>query len=467
MRRSLCLLLILAQPLQAAGPAAAALDALRDAAQLNQVEAYDTRYLWHPEAPRIERTGLYALQVNLLSRQDELIAPRRVQADLYAIKLSDYGIDAKTWEKLADNEPYLHEQRIIKANDVYSFYWVGGQGFKPGWYRNQKARVDLKLPASGRWMPKEHDALIETCNTVIPLVRADWFFAQTSVSVSKVGYYDFLGLKNRADAEKLAGLDRKIAATRKKVMRATLIESGVAINNRQIEWQAAYDGDWWATLDSFQSTGKNNAPRLLNDADHDAEEIYYSLPNGLPGMLAGDAKGVLQKTVPDTIAHNKAARNDKRIHVPLGCMECHAEVVRPFTCDSRLLYRGRIRLESPDPVKFLQLRQLFLRDIYAVRDKSAANYAAAIKQISGLEPARVAALYGEEYDRYYRSLNRAQIAMELGVTEERLGAVIDAKIKAGLADPVLIGPGQNPEVKVRREHLEEAIGLLWGWLLGD
>lgn len=453
------LLLVLTTPLSAAGPGETAVLALRDAVSQG-VQAVDTRYLYFPEPPVVQRAAIHNLQPNLLSRESEIILPRRIGGSLLAIKLSDYGLSPSTWEQLAFGEPYCHEIQIIPVGSGYRAYARATPGFKAGWYTFPPVKVETKVAQSASWMPKEHLALIETCQTLIPLVRADWFFAQTCVSNSRVGYYDFLGIKSRADAEKLAGLDRKTAEARKKVMRAVLIESGVALQNRQIEWLAAYDGDWWATLDSFVSTGKNNAPRLLDDQAHDAEEIYFRLPNGLPGMLACDAKGVIQKTVPDSIAHNKAARNDKRIHAPLGCMECHVEVIRPFSCDARQLYRGRIRLESPDPFRFIKLRQLYLSDIYAVRERSAAGFAAAIHATTGLKPAEVALAYGEEYDRYYRPLATPQIALELGVPVERLRAAIEVKVAQGLADPVLL----NSDHKVKREHFEEAQSVYWDWL---
>lgn len=452
-----------------AGPLAALDAALEDAAGLKKNLALDVIYFWQPGGFTGNGYAAAAMHCNLLSREGDLTPPRIVQKDLIAVYRSDYGWDAKTFEKLAGLDPYFHQNAIVPAGSLYSMYWRGSPQYAAGWYRAEKAKTEIKIAIPAKWLPaKKIEALYELTNSNVPLLRWDWFFNQTAVCEDRqVGYYEILGIKNRKDAEELAGLNRKLADQRRKVQMAYLRRSGVAVNNRAIEWNQAYDGDWWFTKDVFKDIGENNVVRLLNgDLQHAAEEIYFSLPNGLPGMIACNQKGELQRVVPSKIAANKhGMNNDLNIHIPLNCMQCHVEVIRPFNDDARNLYRDKIVLESPDYVKYLRLKRLYLTDIDTTIQNSQRRFALAIKACNGLTPAANAEAYAETWSIYLeRPLGLAEAAAELGTTQERLLKVVGAKVAAGLSDPVLSGLWNKNVVPVRREHWEELQGVIWDWL---
>lgn len=469
---SLLLFLLLAAP-ALASPQAAVASCYRHVVDIART-GYPTenlRYLYHPGGFSEEDYAIACLHLNLLSREGEIILPRRLNAEVIVFGLSEYAMNPVVYEKLAILDPYFHEVLIVPPGQTAARrYYRGDKQFKAGWYDTvPKSAQEQRFPIPARWLiSEEMNRLILLTNSVTPVLRWDWFFNQTSVCEDRqTSYYEFLELKNRNDFDKLAGLDKVLAISRRKNQQAYLIQSGVAINNRQIEWFKTFDGNYWVTKDSFKNTGRNNAVRLLNgDYEHDAEEIYGTLPNGLPLMAASDAKGNLQRVVPSKIATDgSATSNDRNIHVPLGCMRCHVEVIRPFNCDARRLYRGEILLDVIDPLRVARLQSLYLSDIDTTIKKSQEAYAEAFKKASGFTTAQAARAYGNVYRRYAEvPLDAGQAALELGITEERMLAVIGERIKKRLSDPVLSGLYQKPSIPIRREHWEELQGVIHTWL---
>ncbi|HYE78131.1 MAG TPA: hypothetical protein VEI97_09100, partial [bacterium] len=106
----------------------------------------------------------------------------------------------------------------------------------------------LHAPWLGK--PEVIAELATLLDSEVPIVRADWFLYRTSQQVGRggAGYYDFLGLSSRKDAEELAGLDVKTAQRVRREMAALVDDSGVALNNRQVVWYATVAGSWWETL---------------------------------------------------------------------------------------------------------------------------------------------------------------------------------------------------------------------------
>lgn len=452
-----------------ASPQAALAAAWQDAQRLPAGVREQTRYLsLHaiPPDQREQTRKVLAFHCNSLSREAELIAPRQVAPYLVAVTLTDYGWDAKTWEKLAEAEPYFHVSILV---DEYQDWGYHSNGRWVTTRREKTGRKIRKASAAAPWLDTAQIAgLIAATQSQVPIVRADWFVNQTGISEGrKAGYYEFLGLQKRADIEKLAGLDIKAAQRLRKEIGAIVPQSGVALHNRQIYRYQTLGGPYWITLDTEDSTDKRNGIRLLNGdfADnHDAEEIYFTLPSGLPGYGASSAKGDLQRTVPDKIASDgSASGNDRRIHVgPKSCAVCHVEVIRPIDDWARKLYRGNIQLQAVDPAKFVRLRQLYLSDLdkHVKRDQD--DYADAIKRVNGLTPLANAKAYAAFWDAYQEQpLRLTDAARELGTSEKRLTAAIERRVAAGLADPVLTGLIQKPPLTIIRQHWEELQPIVW------
>jgi hypothetical protein len=426
--------------------------------------------------------------INSLSREADFAAPLPVAPGLYRVNLVDYQWDAKTWEKLADVEPYFHVTVAAETIEYeeYGHYYVNGREAKkddPGavWKTEEKRpvkRQSKQARAAAPWLPaKDISYLIDRTQSQCPIVRADWFLAQTAISEGKnPGYVDFLGYKNRAEFEKISGLDAELSKRLQKEIRDALAESGVAANNRGFVRLQTITGCYWITLDSFKNTDKNNAIRRLDaDLEHDAEEIYAVLPNSLFVVGAFNAKdGTLQKTVPDTIASADdlvALGNDHRIHTGGSCFFCHAEGIRPFKGDIRTQYRGFIQLQVVDYKQFRRLSRLYLSD--SIQEAIAADqtvYAKALNRCNGLTPEANAAGYLKAYRNYAnRSLLPEDFAREWGYTTDDLLARLRFYASpqgAGQLDPILSRLIQNPPVPVRREQAEEVQPLLYAALKG-
>lgn len=512
MSRTVLLLTLIASPV-AASPAAAVRAALADAQRQPPaaVKEYGYRYLMRSPLDRTaEEWGKFLLvlyfHVNSLSRESEVVRPVLVTPDLVRISLLDYGIDPKVWEKLADNDPYFHALLVKEVVDVREEtveelmpygHWrrksdnarvdpeVGRADRETYWFQlveNKRVARRVKKETKKRetvtsaapWLPApDVAALVLLTGSQAPVVRADWFVAWTSIQSGRKGsgYYDFLGFKSLKDAEELAGLDRKAAIRLRKEIAALVSESGVALNNRQVFRYQTISGDWWETLDSNTSTAEQNAISRFDwgDFKFDATEVYFSLPNGLFGLAAANNQGVLQETVPDTIAPNHVSRsNDRRIHPGLSCIECHTGGLQPIDDWARSVYQGpenpgsEIPLASVDPKQLKRLRQLYLSPLKSRLKKDVLEYADALLLVNGLTPEKNSSAYADQWYRYsYTSLGPDEVALELGVTREVWLKALKQYVAPNgvpvIADPVLVGMLGGR--KVRREHHEERYAL--------
>jgi len=498
--------LFLASTARAGSPADAVVAALADARRSPEARKLGYRYLWLgaiPEKKRADFQKALAFQCNSLSREAEIALPVSVAPDLVRISLLDYEMPEKVWEKLKDVDPYFHariveqevEAKITEVveevevghwhlnvtGEIVDRKWANDNPRRVWWEKTgtikerrqvkregKKARV---ITSSAPWLPaKESGELATYLGTECPIVRADWWLVWTAIQKGRKGsgYYDFLGLKSRADAEKLAALDVAAAKRVRKEIAALVAESGVAINNRQILRYQSLTGGYWFTLDSNESVAKNNALSLLDaDYKHDAEEIYFVLPNGLFGLVASNANGELQETVPDSIAGDHAStNNDRRIHPGLSCVRCHVEGLRPIDDWARSVYQGPenpdspVKLTSVDPIKLKRLRQLYLAPLKKHLEKDRDVYGEALKTVNGLTAAENAKVYAAAWSAYQEtSLDVGGAADELGVNKEALLRALRGYGSPGNADPIMISLLAGR--KIRREHFEERVAQFY------
>lgn len=466
---SLCLLLLGVPAL--ASPQSAVAAALNDAQRLPPAIAQQTRYLSLHSVPADQRETarkVLAFHCNSLSREAELVAPRQVTPDLLAVSLLDYGWAAKTWEKLAEVEPYFHVSILVDEYQDWGYFSNGR------WVTTRREKTGRKVKqtqAAAPWLDAQQvAALIALTQSQTPVVRADWFVHQTAIQADrKAGYYDFLGLgKKKADFDKLVGLDVAAAQRLRKEIAAIVPVSTVALNNRHIVRFQTLTGAYWETRDAKASTDKRNALRLLNGdfSDYDAQEIYGTLPNGLFAFFLADAKGNRTDTAPDFIASDgRASGTDRRVHVGLSCVRCHLPGIQAIDDWARRLYTGPIQLQAADPARFVRLRQLYLSDLdrHVRRDQD--DYADVVKRLNGLTAAENAKAYAAFWDAYEESPVRLTDAVrELGTTEQRLRDAIAGRVAAGFADPVLAGLVQRPPLTIRRDHWEELQPIVWATL---
>lgn len=449
-----------------ASPQAAVAAALADVRRLPAEKAQYTRYLTLYAVPERDQemwAKATAYHVNELSREADLLAPRRAAPLLLAIDIRDYGgTFTRVYEKLADVEPYFHATVEV----THTEYWPGGDEdgryWPPGNYRVKK-----KKRAAAPWLPTAAVAeLIQRTQSQVPIVRADWFFFWTSIQANRkgTGYYDFLGLKSRDDYERLIGLDVKAAQKVRREVAAIIRRSGVAQNNRQVFRFGAIDAGAWQTRDVFDASvkGRNAIRNLDDDFIHDAEEWYGFLPNRLFAFYLSNANGDAQDTAPDKIGPDTTASgNDGRIHVCLSCVRCHVEGIRPLGDYARRLYRGSVQLQSPDYDKLKRLRQLYLGPLEQLVRRDREDYAEALASLTGWKPAELSAAYKKAW-RWYADtdVDSVQAARELGVTPEcLLGALKASNAATGQIDPVLAAYLKEPPETILRDQWEEVFSL--------
>lgn len=528
----LALLLLLTGPLGAGGPADAVAAAWADARRQPEEIRHHLRYLSLyaiPEAERADFLKALTFHCNGLSREAELIAPVRITPDLVRVYFVDYGWEREVWEKLANVEPYFHlrDTRVIRvvafdrapgaAIAIPPMVRAAGSGkvfVERGGFLREVDRSDVRpgektfvraagghleeeraaasgapagqagqagkqfddrkqaRPVHAPWLDSKQIAELATLlNSDVPIVRADWFLYWTCQSVNRggAGYYEFLGLKNLKDAERLAGLDVETARRIRKEMAALVDDSGVALNNRQILWFGTIAGSWWQSLDGDESIARQNALRLL-DGDFEAKafEIYFSLPNGLWGLVASDNKGALQATVPDTIASDSmSASNDKRIHCGFSCVRCHVEGIRPIDDWARATYTGPVALASRDPKKLKRLQQLYLSDLPRRIARDNADYAEVLLRVNGLKPGENARAYGAAFSNYFeRRLTFEAQCREWSVDPKIMRHAIETYVRQGDADPVLSATIARVFRPMRREHAEEIFALAQSLIRG-
>jgi hypothetical protein len=424
-------------------PAAVVAAALEDARSLPAEVVRYTRYL---DARTLQGEdaaasyGVLCYHVNGLSREAELIAPRKVTPWLWAINLQDYRYPSKVFGALREVNSY-YSVPVVDAK-------TGEKDFLPN-------PLFRDLPA-----------LVALTGSQTPVVRADQFLFLTGAQVGRTGYgyYDVLELKSRADAEKLAALDRKVAEAVFREHAAIIPASGVALNNRQLFRYSTVSGAWWESRDADAGTGRANATaNLLADFKHVAEEIVATLPNGLPLFYVCDDKGKQVDSVPDTVAADHGAtNNDRRIHIPYSCVGCHTDGgLIPLRDYARRIYSRDTGVSlaalAVDPATARRLQSVYLGPLQRGYDRDRADYAAAIESISGLKPAELSRHYRRVWSEYLdRPVTAERAALELGVSVDQLRARFRAYAATkGVLDPVLLGLVIEDGPPVRREYFEE------------
>lgn len=440
--------------------------AAKDAAKLPPEVAATTRYIsywWVDEKLRPEHVQINNLWINSLSRASALKPMRKVTETLYAVDLYQYRINPKIWEGFKNFDPYFHVQLKKVAP------WPGGIWPKDGKHYESNAFLhETKTAAAAPWLPtKEIGTLVALTQSESPLLRADWWFNQTSIQDQRdgVGYYDFLGVKNRDDFDKLVALDIKASQKIEREFRAIVSRSGVSRFGRQLERLQGLTGGYWRTLDVLDDN-KNERNALRNlDADykHQAEEIYAPLSNGLFAYFLCDQNGVRQDSAPDKIGYDKTASlNDGRIHIGLSCVRCHVEGLRPINDWGRQIFTKGINLASPDREKAKRLEQLYLSNLDKWYKADNDAYAAALKECCNMTPEESAKAIGRVWKAYdERDLLPADAAREFGLTEEvyleRLRAYFTAD---KLADLVLASHIADPPIAIRQDDFEQLMPLV-------
>lgn len=449
--------------------------ALADVKRLHPDAAQRTRYLSMlaiPPAERGEFVKVFAFWSNSLSREAELVKPRRVTDSLLAVLLDDYSWAPETWEKLGDIDPYFHVRLRITTGQTYRFFHRGGvygrNALAVGWYEEPSTAKDATVSALAPWLPERPARELSLLTlSAAPIVRADWWLSTTAIQAGRkgVGYYDWLWLKSRKDFESLVGLDLEASKRVKREVAGIVSRSGVSQLPRQIFRYQSVTGGYWQTRDVLDDNAdaRNALRQLDGDFKHQAEEHYGFLPNGLFAYYLSDQDGKQQETAPDKLGRDSTSTsNDGRIHVGLSCVRCHAEGVKPIKEWARTVYTGDVQLASPDYQKLRRLRQLYLSDLAGKVERDGGEFAETVLKVNGLKLADNAKAFARAVANYAEAdFGPAEVARQLGTTEAKL---LDALRAQGQLDPILGGLLQKPPVPLRVEDMEQLYPLLAGYV---
>ena len=484
---------------------AAVLDARRLPPDVTQHTLYLDTSAW-PEAKRADRLKVLAFHCNSLSRNADFGTIYLLTPTLVRLDIRDYKWSKELVGKLAALDPYYHvklrdadfvfeevtREKIIQHPggpyehpDGRKFANLAAGPYTIEW--REKARKDRKPSTkeetkSAPWLDtKAITELITLTKSQVPIVRADWFIVQTARELDReevktgAGYYAFLGIKSRDDILNLSGLDEKVARRIQREVAAVIKDSGVAVNSRGIIRKGAQAGGVWFSLDVAGAKERKNPLRFLNgDFAHEAEEVYFTLPNRLFGLAAVNAgDGTLQDFVPEKFAGDKrTSNNDFRVHPGLSCIRCHVEGLRPLRDYVREFYSDGTFLTEPEYDKYKRLKALYLQPLEDDYEADQLVYAKAVFRLTGWTPRKLAEEYAATWSEYVdRTVTGEQLALELGVSHaEMVKAFVAAHQAQGKIDPIvgayirgkvnLVGISVSLEIPQRRDHVEELFPLM-------
>lgn len=417
----------------AGDPTPAALEYVRG---LSAEEAAVTRFVWSPTGFSESDREVLDLQLNFVSRAAEPVRWRFVDRTLLAVAYDVPGWSPKVWDKQADVEPYLtvRAEQVVEERKWYPAGNYDGRYYDAGYYTVKRRKV-VNAPNPKAIDVTAHAALQIATGTVVPIVRADWWFVQTCRQVDLrnkergIGYYDWLGIKDRTAFFALADFDPAKSDKIGRHVRDLVERSGVAQTPRFVVWQAARDADAWFTLDEDGLDAANLPSELLKPGvfKHKAEEHFLGLPNGLPAFGLFDAEGKRQATAPDFIGPDDSplrTGRDFRIHAGISCIRCHFgtkghDGMRPVDGWVR---KNVKRPEVADRADLVEFNRLYGGDLDKRLEDTRRRYREALAAIvPKADWPTMAAAYSAYYDRYvHEPVTAAKWAKEAGLDEKRM-----------------------------------------------
>jgi hypothetical protein len=287
--------------------------ALHHLSHVAPANRYGVRYLSMYNLPPEQWDGMTAsvsVALNTLSRALSLRTPmvNRVHPSLLVVYWESwFQLPLRGWEAMASREPYWHLQTEVLDPKTKKKKLVVTDG---GW-------VDLSAAASLRL----------ATNSVGAVLRADYFLAKSMTTLDGGLYYELAGIPPKEDDFfKLVGINR--AEVEKSVGLATIgantYKSDVTRKPRRVvRWQGPL-GPLWQTFDTDVASPDKDP--FINPFEfvYAASEIIAAKPNGAHYFGLYNAKGELQKTVPDNIAKDHRDLVGSGILAPaVACMRCH------------------------------------------------------------------------------------------------------------------------------------------------
>jgi hypothetical protein len=247
--------------------------------------------------------------LNSLSRGLTVVAPQVLGEHrlLIRIDITDYGWDARTWNKIANEYPY----GIIYDEDSELFPYDE--------FSAEQLRAEV--------------------GDSIPYLQADWFLARCSKPPLYNRILDLPDTLSTLEAQLEMSIAGDIESER--IDRAGIRRPGPSDANRVLERHdlGAGRGATWITYDFSSNLGPRNIFANPLSFEADGTEVIFPLPNGFFGyfIAAGDAlsgEAAQIDVAPSELVQDPIAR-DGRVTTGLSCMGCHQNGLIPRNDDVR------------------------------------------------------------------------------------------------------------------------------------
>lgn len=363
-----------------------------------------TRYVWLSGDSGV--TGEHIdFAVNLaISRARTLIPIARVgkllRLDLRHLAPSDADfVDvAKTWERLAESEPYfLNQKKFVEVRVSVPRY----QANDGRWY-------DFKIikchPFSDQ-CGADAERLFDLTGSRAPIVRADWFNRIILSTLDGGLYYEFRNIRKstiRGKSDEAVFLeqfgasqslveqlrsDQKVALFRSDITgkpRAVLMFRGVGTRVGDNQGLVAITQD----VADGDVDPRSDPIRNLLDARFVATEVLAEMPNGLIAFALFNGQGALQLEAPPNVAkdHTIPAPHTARLQAAVSCLSCHSlnrgdDGWKPLRNDVQTLLRGGLAVVGgPDVID--RVAGLYLGDFTKPLRRARDDYSDAITRIT-------------------------------------------------------------------------------------
>lgn len=308
------------------------------------------RYVWIPQ-PTKELVGTTEYAINTaVSTNINLVASNvlfngrllEINLEKLAPKKEDYDRLLKIWEELARKEPFFHQLKVVKQEKrvpVASYRAQDGR-----WYNYKIETKEETVAAFSNHLDPEIIVIANFLESDNPIVRYDWFVTKILSNRHGGVYYDLQGLdkdlgKAQGKTDEQVWLERfganeQDSIERDAQSRAGILHSKVTSRPRRVD--AFYGTAMRPTAGSPLITitkdiseddikVENHPIKNLINFKFSATEAIAQKQNGMLAFALFDAKGALQKVVPDNIAHDDTIPSPFPTILEAGasCLRCH------------------------------------------------------------------------------------------------------------------------------------------------
>ena len=493
-KRCIPLLLIAGMPLLGQQPDRLSIQACmesawKDLSALPQELRPGTRYigLWHLDSleDRIEATAALSVICNGMSRRKHMEPLAVVPGSKIAVlrvNLDDYRWDHKVWDRLAD--PHT----TIGGRDEW---WPGGvwptsKGGDGKYYEPANYRTKV---IAAPWLGDKAPEVAGWTGSTVAMVNGGWFAHQMLTCTDEDGnlrnpsYYDFLGIKNEKDFQRLTGTNVDLAEEFGAVQREAVGISGVTRKPRAFVFLGKLGGFYYKTLDFQSSREARNALAVLGKDIEKKARASEQIAGLVNGLLAYGLFDLTKKDnpvvdrAPDTVAGSRTLPgNFLAVQNPIGCIDCHRDrSLQPIDGWIRNLLTPPLDIYTPDYKKRLQLRDEYLSDLEESLEHGRKSYERAVKDCSKRAGKEMTATQFADSCRklfvtHEEPRTLASSAAYLGVSTEAWAKALDQRIRQ-IRGPLplsqlILGKGRQQVVPydVFEEYIEEAQLILRGYV---